>query len=159
MTERILAVLLVVSSLLAFWYHNQLDTAQASLNTTREQLAQEKWNREALESMSASNAAIDKQHQEELASAKTENERLRADVERGVKRLRLSATCEPMRNGTTTTSGANDARPRLNDTAQRNYYTLRERIAQATSQINGLQSYIQTMRQQCPALTGQSQNE
>lgn len=152
MTERILAVLVIACSLLAFWYHNKLDDAHASLKTTQQQLAQEKWSREALESMSASNAAIDKQHQEDLASAKSENERLRADVERGVKRLRLAATCDPVRDSSTAASGSNDARARLTPAAQRDYFTLRERIAQATSQINGLQSYIRTMRQYCPVI-------
>ena len=152
MTERILAVLVIVSSLLAFWYHSQLDNAQTTLTTTQQQLSQEILNRETLERMSASSAAIDKQHQEDLANAKAENERLRADVDSGAKRLQLAATCEPVRSSSATTSGANDSSARLNDSAKRNYFTLRERIAQATSQINGLQSYIRTMRQQCLAL-------
>ena len=151
MKEGFIALVVIALSLLAYWYHLQWDETSAELTTIAQQLHQAHGQIDALESMSASNAAIDKQHQEDLASAKAENERLRADVDRGNKRLQLAATCEPVRNGSTTTSGANDARPRLNDAAQRNYFTLRERIAQATSQINGLKSYIQTMRQQCPA--------
>lgn len=150
MIGRIFGALFVASILLACWLSHQLDTTRQSLSTTKEQLAQEKWSREALESMTASNAAIDRQHQEDLASANNEIERLRADVDRGVKRLQLSATCEPVRNASRATSGANDTRAALTPDAERNYYTLREQIAQATSQINGLQAYIRTMRQQCP---------
>lgn len=151
MMERFIALAVIALSLLAYWYHLQWDETRSELTTITQQLHQTQGQIDALESMSASNAAIDKQHQEDLASAKADNDRLRADVERGVKRLRLAATCEPVRNSSTTTSGANDARARLNDAAKRNYYTLRERIAQATSQINGLKSYI---LHQCQASTG-----
>jgi len=159
MMARIFGVMFVIAILLACWYSHKLDVTRKSLTDAQQLLQQAQGKIDALESMNASNAAIDKQHQEDLASAKAENDRLRADVDRGVKQLRIAATCGPVRNGTTTTSGANDARPRLNDAAQRDYYTLRERIAQAASQINGLQSYIRTIRQLCPVLTGQSQNE
>lgn len=150
MMARFFGVMFVIAILLACWYSHKLDVTRQNLTYAQQLLKQAQGKIDALESMTASNAAIDKQHQEDLASAKAENERLRADVDRGVKQLRLAATCEPVRNGTSTTSGVNDARARLDDSAQRDYYTLRERIAQATSQIHGLQSYIRAMHQFCP---------
>lgn len=142
MLTRTLAFLLVAVSLLAYQYHAKLVTVRESLNTTRQQLDEEKWNRAALESLNASNAAIDKQHQEDLASAKAEIDRLRADVERGAKQLHIAATCEYVRNPASATGGTDATGARLTPAAERDYYTLRERIAVATSQINGLQAYI-----------------
>lgn len=86
-------------------------------------------------------AELDIKYAKELADAKSENDRLRADVESGTKRLRVNATCKAP--NTAATSGVDDATsPRLNDAAQRDYLNLRERIGTATKQIAGLQDYI-----------------
>ncbi|WP_449489533.1 lysis protein [Yersinia pseudotuberculosis] len=88
-------------------------------------------------------AAIDIKYTKELADAKSENERLRADIANGTKRLQLNATCSKSVSKTTgPASVPNDASARLTDTAERDYISLRERIGIATSQINGLQDYI-----------------
>lgn len=89
-------------------------------------------------------AELDIKYAKELADAKSENDRLRADVESGSKRLHVNATCKaPSTSSTSTTSSVDDATsPRLNDSAQRDYLNLRERIGTATKQIAGLQDYI-----------------
>ncbi|CAH5139484.1 lysis protein [Klebsiella oxytoca] len=90
-------------------------------------------------------AALDAKYTGELADAKETIERLHSDVIAGRKRLQLNAKCPA--NGATSAGGVGDASgPRLNDTAERDYFTLRERIETVTSQVNYLQDYI---RQQC----------
>lgn len=88
-------------------------------------------------------AAIDIKYIKELADAKSENERLRADIESGTKRLQLNATCpKPVSKATGPASIPDDASPRYDAEFERNYLSLRERIGIATTQINGLQAYI-----------------
>lgn len=90
-------------------------------------------------------AALDAKYTGELADAKETIERLHSDVIAGRKRLQLNANCPA--NGTTGSGGLGDAYgPRLTDSAERDYFTLRERIITVTKQVNYLQDYI---RQQC----------
>ena len=89
-------------------------------------------------------AALDAKYTKELADAKAENDALRDDVAAGRRRLRIKALCPDMHK-TTAASGVDDAAsPRLTDTAQRDYFTLRERIATSDKMIRGLQEYIRT---------------
>ena len=86
-------------------------------------------------------AALDAKYTGELADAKETIERLHSDVIAGRKRLQLNANCPA--NGTTSTGGLGDVTgPRLTDSAERDYFTLRERIETATKQIAGLQQYV-----------------
>lgn len=88
-------------------------------------------------------AALDAKYTKELADARAENETLRADVAAGRRSLRVNATCVSTTDKTTgTTSMDNAARPRLADTAQRNYFTLRERLMTMQKQLEGAQLYI-----------------
>ncbi len=60
------------------------------------------------------------------------------------KRLRFNAVCPDMHK-ITAASGVDDgASPRLTDTAQRDYFTLRKRIETSDKMIRGLQQYIRT---------------
>ena len=90
-------------------------------------------------------AAIDAKYTKELADAKTENETLRADVAAGRKRLRINATCSGTVREATGTSGVDNATgPRLADTAERDYFILRERLMAMQKQLEGAQEYIRT---------------
>ena len=60
----------------------------------------------------------------ELADAKAENDALRDDVAFGRRRLH-EAVCQSVREATTA-SGVDSQPPRLADTAERDYFTLRE---------------------------------
>ncbi|WP_039005572.1 lysis protein [Escherichia coli] len=92
-------------------------------------------------------AALDAKYTKELADAKAENETLRADVAAGRKRLRVNASCSAaVREATGPTSVDNAASPRLADTAERDYFTLRERLMTMQKQLEGAQLYI---REQC----------
>ena len=90
-------------------------------------------------------AALDAKYTGELADAKETIERLHSDVIAGRKRLQLNAKCPA--NGATSAGGVGDASgPRLTDSAERDYFTLRERIGTVTKQVGYLQDYI---KEQC----------
>ena len=90
-------------------------------------------------------AALDAKYSRELANAKAENETLRADVAAGRKRLRVNATCPgTVREATGTSSVDNATGPRLADTAERDYFILRERLMTMQKQLEGAQEYIRT---------------
>ncbi|EHV2853813.1 lysis protein [Escherichia coli] len=90
-------------------------------------------------------AALDARYSRELADARAENETLRADVAAGRKRLRINATCPGTVREATGTSGVDNATgPRLADTAERDYFILRERLMTMQKQVEGAQDYIRT---------------
>ena len=90
-------------------------------------------------------AALDAKYSRELADARAENETLRADIAAGRKRLRINATCSGTVREATGTSGVDNATgPRLADTAERDYFTLRERLMLMQKQLEGAQDYIRT---------------
>ncbi|EEC8144780.1 TPA: lysis protein [Escherichia coli] len=90
-------------------------------------------------------AALDARYSRELADARAENETLRADVAAGRKRLRINATCPGSVREAPTTSGVDNATgPRLADTVERDYFTLRERLMMMQKQLEGAQEYIRT---------------
>ena len=72
-------------------------------------------------------AALDAKHTKELADAKAENDALRDDVAAGRRRLHIKAVCQSVRSLSPGVDNA--ASPRLaRDTAERDYFTLRERL-------------------------------
>ena len=91
-------------------------------------------------------AALDAKYTKELADAKAENDALRDDVAAGRRRLHIKAVCQSVREATTASGVDNAASPRLADTAERDYFTLRERLMTMQKQLEGAQLYI---REQC----------
>jgi len=89
-------------------------------------------------------AALDAKYLKELADAKAENETLRADVAAGRRRLHIKAVCQSVREATTASGVDNATSPRLADTAERDYFTLRERLMTMQMQLEGAQEYIRT---------------
>lgn len=90
-------------------------------------------------------AALDAKYTKELADAKAENDALQRCVSTGKCGLHVNARCSA--NGATSTGGMGDASgPRLTESAERDCFTLRERIATVTKQVGYLQDYI---REQC----------
>lgn len=89
-------------------------------------------------------ATLDAKYTQELADAQETINQLEHDVATGKRRLQLNATCK---SNSTGTSGMDDATsPRLTDSAERDYFTLRQRIETVTRQLTGLQEYV---RSQC----------
>ena len=68
-------------------------------------------------------AALDAKYTKELADAKAENDALRDDVAAGRRRLHIKAVCQSVREAT---AAWIMQPPRLADTAERDYFTLRE---------------------------------
>ncbi|ENW0687916.1 lysis protein [Salmonella enterica] len=89
------------------------------------------------------NAALDAKYTQELADAKAESEKLRADLASGRRRLQLHAVCMSATAGNTATTGTTDAAAaRLTPDAERNYQRLRTESIAVTAQVNSLQQYI-----------------
>ena len=86
-------------------------------------------------------AALDAKYTE-LADAKAENDALRDDVAAGRRRLHIKAVYQSVREATTASGVDNAASPRLADTAERDYFTLRERLITMQKQLEGTQKYI-----------------
>ena len=72
---------------------------------------------------------------------KAENDALRDDVAAGRRQLHIKAVCQSVREATTA-SGVDNAASRLADTAERDYFTLRERLITMQKQLEGTQKYI-----------------
>ena len=88
---------------------------------------------------------LDTRHTQELVNAKNEISRLRDISERNPERVYIKAECP--KSTTTSTSQLDDATTaRPTDSAIRNYWLLRERIAESEQMIKGLQDYI---KQEC----------
>ncbi|EJD6080676.1 lysis protein [Providencia rettgeri] len=86
---------------------------------------------------------LDTKHTQELANAKIEIDKLRIAAERNPERVYIRATCP--KSEANSTSGVDDgATARPTDSALRNYWLLRKRIAELTRMILGLQDYIRT---------------
>lgn len=90
-------------------------------------------------------AALDAKYTKELADARENINQLERDVAAGRKRLQISARC-PENGAASSTSVDDGPGPRLTDAAERDYFTLRERIETVTKQLTGLQAYV---REQC----------
>lgn len=84
---------------------------------------------------------LDTKHTQELTNAKAEIDQLRIAAERNPERVYIKASCKKTEG--ITASGLDDgitARP--TDSAIRNYWLLRERIAESEQVILGLQEFI-----------------
>jgi len=138
-------LLLATSVAFAFYYRgnaidykSQRDTATSSLKLAKDTITD-------MQTRQRDVAALDEKYTKELADAKATIDQLHDDVATGKRRLQFNATCQ--KQSATGTTGLDDAASaRLTDAAQRDYFTLRERIEVAGKQIAGLQQYI---REQC----------
>ena len=86
---------------------------------------------------------LDTKHTTELTNAKAEIDQLRIAAERNPERVYIRASCP--KGETNSTSSVDDgtaARP--TDSAIRNYWLLRQRIAESKQMILGLQDYIRS---------------
>ncbi|EPB9884037.1 lysis protein [Yersinia enterocolitica] len=137
-------VAIIIASLFGLtYYHYRVQSLNRDVAEITAVANQQKKDLQLIEVQRQAVAAIDIKYTKELADAKSENERLRADIASGTKRLQLNATCsKPVPKTTGPASVPDDASARLTNAAERDYLSLRERIGIATSQINGLQDYI-----------------
>ncbi|WP_436875950.1 lysis protein [Siccibacter turicensis] len=137
----LLLVGLVVAGKLANYYHDQLTETRSSLTKVNRELKLAKDDIADMQKRQRDVAALDAKYTQELEDAKANIIQLERDVVAGKRRLQLSATCG--KSGTPSTTAMDDATsPRLTDSAQRDYYTLRERIETSRNMIAGMQDYI-----------------
>ena len=136
--NRLIAVIaaLIIGLMIYLLYSNQsLRHDREKLNKSNIQLTgQLEWQNKTQKAV----AVIDEARTKELNDAKNQIATLQRDVATGARKLLLAATCQ----SSTTPGMADAAEPRLTDSATRNYFTLRERIATSDKQIAGLQDYI-----------------
>ena len=99
-------------------------------------------------------AALDAKYTKELADAKAENDALRDDVAAGRRRLHIKAVCQSVREATTASGVDNAASPRLADTAERDYFTLR-RLITMQKQLKEPRSILMTVRIRVAHIDGQ----
>ncbi|EOC5813764.1 lysis protein [Cronobacter turicensis] len=140
-----LTLLLAIAIVIASHYRAALTETQASLTRVNQELKLAKDTITDLQIRQRDVAALDAKYTQELADAQSTINQLERDVATGKRRLQLNATCTA--NGTASPGGLGDASTaRLTDSAQRDYFTLRQRIETVTKQVGYLQDYI---RQQC----------
>ncbi|EHN5989371.1 lysis protein [Salmonella enterica] len=148
-TTGVIASLLIVAATLAWTtdhyhgnavkYKSQRDTATHSLKLANATITD-------MQTRQRDVADLDAKYTKELADAKAENDALRDDVAAGRRRLFVNATCPAMPTGKSTYAARvdNAARPRLAGSAQRDYFTLKERVTTMQKQLEGAQEYIRT---------------
>ncbi|EAT7028926.1 lysis protein [Salmonella enterica] len=145
-TTGVIISLLIVAATLAWTtsryhdnavkYKSQRDTATHSLNLANETISD-------MTLRQRQNAALDAKYTQELADAKAESEKLRADLASGRRRLQLHAVCVSAAARDTATTGATNATAaRLTPDAERDYQRLRTDARATTDQVEGLQQYI-----------------
>lgn len=132
-----MAGLLAACMLLAFcayYYHGEYKAAAKDLQLASDTIKD-------MQTRQRDVAILDAKYTKELSDAKETIDQLQSDVASGAKRLRVNATCKPK---TGASSVGDDATARLTDAAERDYFTLRQRINTVTGQVNYLQDYIRT---------------
>ncbi|KLG78772.1 endopeptidase [Escherichia coli] len=146
----VIIVLLVACGVLSLGlnhYRDNASTYKEQRNSARTERDQAKATVTDMQQRQRDVAALDAKYTKELADAKAENDTLRADVAAGRKRLQVNATCVSSTDKTTGPARVdNAARPGLADAAERNYFTLRDRLMTMQKQLEGAQQYI---REQC----------
>ena len=141
--EALIAVLFIA---VAWWvYDTYRDNQQLKVDniTLSGQLAEQIAVNKDYQERTQKLHELDIRNTQELANAKTEIDRLRVAADRNPERVYIKASCP--KTGSDTATGMDDAAPaRPDDTAVRNYWLLRERIAESEQMIKGLQDYIKT---------------
>ncbi|EJX3098338.1 lysis protein [Salmonella enterica] len=148
-TTGVIISLLIVAAVLAWTtdhYHGNAVKYKDQRDTVTHKLALANATITDMQTRQRDVAALDAKYTQELADAKAENDALRDDVAAGRRRLYVNATCPAVQAGkSTATSGVdNAASPRLADSAQRDYFTLKERVTTMQKQLKGAQDYIRT---------------
>lgn len=118
----------------AYYYHGEYKAAAKDLQLATDTIKD-------IQTRQRDVAILDAKYTKELSDAKETIDQLQSDVASGAKRLRVNATCKPKAGAS---SVGDDATARLTDSAERDYFTLRQRINTVTGQVNYLQDYIRT---------------
>ena len=141
---RALAILCAALALALYSLHAAYDSKSAALGAAQEKQQQAAARADSLAEtlrlqrvLAAEAAALDNHHTQELTHAKAENDRLRAAVAAGQRRLLVNATCEPAGAARVADAGT----PELTPQARQDYLALRDELALSRQMILGLQDY------------------
>ncbi|QHW68685.1 MULTISPECIES: lysis protein [Raoultella] len=141
--SAIMICLVVCLGWLASHYHNNATEFKRQRDKATEQLSLANTTITDMQTRQRDVAALDAKYTKELADAQNTISDLRRDVDSGKRRLQLNARCPA--NGATGAGSVGDASsPRLTDSAERDYWSLRAGIATITGQVSYLQDYIRT---------------
>ncbi len=141
--SAVVICLIVCLGWLANHYHDNVTEFKKQRDKATEQLNLANATITDMQTRQRDVAALDAKYTGELADAKAAIDQLERDVASGKRRLQLNAKCPA--NGATATGGLGDAAgPRLTDSAERDYWSLRSGIATITGQVSYLQDYIRT---------------
>lgn len=144
-TCAVLIVALSTMGWLANHYHGKFLQEQERADTAEQSLKLANATITDMQTRQRDVAALDAKYTGELADAKATIDQLERDVATGKRRLQLNARCPAY--GAASTGGMGDASStRPADSAERDYFTLRKRIATVTKQVGYLQDYI---KEQC----------
>ncbi|QXF34288.1 peptidase [Photorhabdus luminescens] len=138
---------LIVISLTAYYYHSELQREQRVTKQQQEDIQQLTDTIDYQNSHITMLNELDIKHTQELAHAKSEIDVLRNDVAAGHRRLRIAATCNQGKAGSSR-GMVNAGTPQFTETAQQDYYDLLRMMAENEQQTKYLQEYIKTQCQQ-----------
>lgn len=143
--------LMVVTTLsagsLAFYYRENTINSRAQLHKVKAELQLANAAMSDFQMRQRDVAALDAKYTQELTDAQAAIDRLQRDVAAGKRRLQFKtrgSTVSPDKRAAACM--VNEACARPDNSAERDYFTLRSRIELAGKQIAGLQQYI---REQC----------
>ncbi|HII0381030.1 TPA: lysis protein [Klebsiella pneumoniae] len=143
--SAVVICLIVSLGWLVSHYHDNATEFKRQRDKATEQLSLAKDTIADMQTRQRDVAALDAKYTKELADAKSQLDDLQRCVSSGKCGLRVNAECPA--NGAASAGGMGDASgPRLTDSAERDYFTLRERIVTVTKQVGYLQDYI---KEQC----------
>ncbi|GKO57901.1 endopeptidase [Klebsiella pneumoniae] len=135
--------LIVCLGWLASHYHDNAAEFKRQRNDATEKLSLANATITDMQTRQRDVAALDAKYTQELFNAQNTISDLRRDVDSGKRRLQLNARCPA--NGATGAGSVGDASgPRLTDSAERDYWSLRAGISTITGQVSYLQDYIRT---------------
>ena len=138
----------IIALLVGMWYTtSQMQSLNTQLKEITQVSNQQKADLENIQRQRVQAAELDIKVTQELANAKSEVDRLRADLGNGTKRLHIAASCPKLPEATSATGKPDATSPQYDAEFERNYLSLVERIRQSETMINGLQSYIRTQCQ------------
>ncbi|ELP0295559.1 TPA: lysis protein [Klebsiella michiganensis] len=141
--SAVVICLIVCLGWLANHYHTNAAEFKRQRNDATEKLSLANATITDMQTRQRDVAALDAKYTQELFDAQNTISDLRRDVDSGKRRLQLNAKCPA--NGATVAGGVGDASsPRLTDSAERDYWSLRAGIATITGQVSYLQDYIRT---------------
>ncbi|MBG3019633.1 MULTISPECIES: lysis protein [Proteus] len=142
---KIMAIVILCLGIGSIWLIDKNKSLKQEYNNINQSLIQQIAENKDYQLRISQLNQLDNRHLQELVHAKKEIDQLRDISERTPERVYIKAECPKISaNSTAGLVDASTARP--TDTAIRNYWVLRERIAQSEHIILGLQDYI---RQEC----------